>query len=397
MPPRGKRKAGPAPPPAPPSPPKRQRTGKAPGAPVAKPDPAGTADSLSPVSPLSEKDPTPPVEPAAGPPDPDAPLTDQERRIEDAGHPTTAGKGQGARVPIKHTADVGADVLQDGGRTVLNGSTNDLDDVIEETAQQSTDPGAFNVKAEDQEADVAHLVAGVPVDADDLGVQGPPTIKPAVLEERANVIRFMVVTNDGTPDSMIVLTGLKSIFQRQLPKMPREYIARLVFSRDHWSMAIVKRGLQVVGGITYRPFETRGFAEIVFCAITGTEQVKGYGSHLMNHLKDHVKDSTSCMHFLTYADNYAIGYFKKQGFTKEISLDRAVWAGYIKDYEGGTIMHVRAACSLAAHASSRRLFPGCSVRCYRGSSTSRRPRCSLGRRRSAVFAWCIAGRSLKRS
>ena len=32
----------------------------------------------------------------------------------------------------------------------------------------------------------------------------------------------------------------------------------------------------------------------------------------MNHLKDHVKATTQCMHFLTYADNYAIGYFKKQ-------------------------------------------------------------------------------------
>ena len=91
---------------------------------------------------------------------------------------------------------------------------------------------------------------------------------------------------------------------------------------------------------------------------------QGYGSHLMNHLKDHVKATTPrCRHFLTYADNYAIGYFKKQvgscsspsyqprylitrslfrqGFTKEITLDRSVWAGYIKDYEGGTIMHVR--------------------------------------------------------
>jgi histone acetyltransferase len=144
--------------------------------------------------------------------------------------------------------------------------------------------------------------------------------------------------------------------------MPREYIARLVYDRNHYSMAIVKRGLEVVGGITYRPFEAREFAEIVFCAITGTEQVKvsfsyrimspslspfypcaqynstcscqhrtpsvfrlshwtkilnhdtqGYGSHLMNHLKDHVKATTPrCRHFLTYADNYAIGYFKKQ-------------------------------------------------------------------------------------
>lgn len=44
------------------------------------------------------------------------------------------------------------------------------------------------------------------------------------------------------------------------------------------------------------------------------------------------------MHFLTYADNHAIGYFRKQGFTKEITLDRRRWMGYIKDYEGGTIM-----------------------------------------------------------
>ena len=41
-------------------------------------------------------------------------------------------------------------------------------------------------------------------------------------------------------------------------------------------------------------------------------RAQGYGSHLMNHLKDYVKESTSCRHFLTYADNYAIGYFKKQ-------------------------------------------------------------------------------------
>lgn len=37
-------------------------------------------------------------------------------------------------------------------------------------------------------------------------------------------------------------------------------------------------------------------------------------------------------------DNYAIGYFKKQGFTTDISLEKSLWMGYIKDYEGGTIM-----------------------------------------------------------
>ena len=55
-------------------------------------------------------------------------------------------------------------------------------------------------------------------------------------------------------------------------------------------------------------------------------------------VQDYVKATSPVMHLLTYADNYAIGYFKKQGFTKEITFDRARWMGYIKDYEGGTIM-----------------------------------------------------------
>lgn len=60
---------------------------------------------------------------------------------------------------------------------------------------------------------------------------------------------------------------------------------------------------------------------------------------LMDHFKAHIRKAYPNMyHFLTYADNYAVGYFRKQGFSKEISLDRSVWAGYIKDYEGGTIM-----------------------------------------------------------
>ncbi|KAK4543900.1 hypothetical protein LTR36_004674 [Oleoguttula mirabilis] len=174
--------------------------------------------------------------------------------------------------------------------------------------------------------------------------------KPAVVEERTGDISFQVVNNDSKPRSMIILTGLKCIFQKQLPKMPKDYIARLVYDRTHLSIAIVKRPPtgsfadtssmpgEVVGGITYRPFKGRQFAEIVFCAISSDQQVKGYGAHLMSHLKDYVKATSDVMHFLTYADNYAIGYFKKQGFTKDITLDKPKWMGYIKDYEGGTIM-----------------------------------------------------------
>jgi len=51
----------------------------------------------------------------------------------------------------------------------------------------------------------------------------------------------------------------------------------------------------------------KGFV-IVFFLIHFTQ---GYGTHLMNHLKEyHIKHNI--LNFLTYADEYAIGYFKKQ-------------------------------------------------------------------------------------
>ena len=162
--------------------------------------------------------------------------------------------------------------------------------------------------------------------------------RPSVIEEKTGDIEFRVVNNDDSRDSMIILTGLKNIFQKQLPEMPKAYIARLVYDRSHVSIAVVRKPLTVVGGITIRPFESHEFAEIVFCAISSTEQVRGYGAHLMNHLKDYVRNTSKIKYFLTYADNYAIGYFKKQGFTKDITLPKHVWMGYIKDYEGGTLM-----------------------------------------------------------
>ncbi|OAL64158.1 histone acetyltransferase GCN5 [Trichophyton rubrum] len=163
-------------------------------------------------------------------------------------------------------------------------------------------------------------------------------VKPAVLEEQRGEIEYRVVNNDGSRESTIILTGLKCLFQKQLPEMPGAYIARLVYDRAHVSLALVKMPLEVIGGISYREFRARKFAEIVFCAISAKHQVKGYGAHLMAHLKDYIRATSPVMHFLTYADNYAIGYFQKQGFTKDITLEESVWMGYIKDYEGGTLM-----------------------------------------------------------
>jgi histone acetyltransferase len=147
------------------------------------------------------------------------------------------------------------------------------------------------------------------------------------------------VHNDGERESVILLTGLKCLFQKQLPMMPKEYITRLVMDRTHASIAIVRMPLEVIAGITFREFANRGFAEIVFCAVSSDQQVKGYGAHLMAHLKDFLRArNPKITTLLTYADNFATNFFKKQGFTKEITLDNSIWMGYIKDYEGGTLM-----------------------------------------------------------
>ena len=70
--------------------------------------------------------------------------------------------------------------------------------------------------------------------------------------EHSGEITYEMYNNDGRGDSSRALVDLKNIFSRQLPKMPKEYIVRLVFDRRHFSLAIKKDGV-IIGGICYRP------------------------------------------------------------------------------------------------------------------------------------------------
>ena len=103
---------------------------------------------------------------------------------------------------------------------------------------------------------------------------------------------YISYTNDGSPDAVKALMALKNIFSKQLPKMPKEYIVRLVFDRRHTSMALL-RGDTIIGGICYRPYFEQRFAEIAFCAVSGSEQVKGFGTMLMNNLKNIVQKQSA--------------------------------------------------------------------------------------------------------
>ncbi|XP_045472544.1 histone acetyltransferase KAT2A [Harmonia axyridis] len=169
----------------------------------------------------------------------------------------------------------------------------------------------------------------------------PATDEVPKTEEKKKIIELKVVGNSLTEpvpkQTMIWLIGLQNVFSHQLPRMPIEYISQLLFDPKHRTLALIKEN-HLIGGICFRMFETQGFTEIVFCAVTNREQIKGYGTHLMNHLKDyHIRKGV--LHFLTFADQNAIGYFERQGFSKDIKLSRSIYQGYIKDYEGATLMH----------------------------------------------------------
>ena len=65
------------------------------------------------------------------------------------------------------------------------------------------------------------------------------------IQEEKGIFEFVVVRNTGENnkenlDNMKLLTDLKNIISKQLPKMPKEYIVRLVFDKLHESMLIIR-------------------------------------------------------------------------------------------------------------------------------------------------------------
>lgn len=244
---------------------------------------------------------------------------------------------------------------------------------VHEAPAAAAEPGAVQQPGIPPEHGGGAGAALPPADGATLGEQPPaPDAKPVVpladtyanrearhtQREADGELGAHHVTNDGSAESGILLAGLRAVFSKCLPNMPREYISRLLFERRHRSVVIVRHAdkrppadgsatgggsivPQVIGGITYRPFGDRRFAEIAFCAVAQSLQVSGYGTRLMNWTKHYARERDGCEYFLTYADNNAVGYFSKQGFTKQVTMDKERWFGYIKDYDGGTLMECR--------------------------------------------------------
>ena len=173
--------------------------------------------------------------------------------------------------------------------------------------------------------------------AEDFSIPLKESLRARNFREYDNTLEYRVVQNDGESQSLVWMTAARNIFHQELTQMPEEYITRLVFNEHHKTILMLNNGV-VYGGICFRVFQEKDFAEIAFCAVSSREQIRGYGSHVMAHVK-HYLQAIGIHNILTYADNTAIGYFKRQGFTLELKLDPNIWARCIKDYRGATLIH----------------------------------------------------------
>jgi len=158
-------------------------------------------------------------------------------------------------------------------------------------------------------------------------------------------VRFEVLNASRTRSEVdlwtqtVWLEQLVHIFEQQLPVMyaaDKSYISRTVLSREHRSMVLLISD-KVYGGVTFRTWKQKHFMEIAFFAVSSILHGQGYGTILMNHLKQ-MAQSEGIRYFLTYADNTAIGFFRKQGFSDKITFDSTKWKRFIKYYTEATLM-----------------------------------------------------------
>ena len=161
----------------------------------------------------------------------------------------------------------------------------------------------------------------------------------AYVEEKSNEIKFHLVKSKSSGTVTRLLLQFCDLVKDELKYMKDDYLANLVYEDLHRAILIIKDE-KVIGGAAFRPFIANKFIELTFLVISLEHQVGGYGTYLMNHLKDHISRS-GFTRILTYADDTATRYFTKQSFRKAVSLPKQQYFGSIKYYNYATLMECK--------------------------------------------------------
>ena len=173
-----------------------------------------------------------------------------------------------------------------------------------------------------------------------------------VKKQRAcSKLQFRVLSNDHSQQCLLWLFEAQTIVKTSLVSMPQDYISSVVFDDCHETGILTDDG-QAVATIVYRPFIEEHFVELVFCCVRHNKQSSGYGRILMNSWKTHLQALSVC-HVVVYADNSAVGYFQRQGFTATFpkNIREISFTPFIKEYDGATFMY----CSINPDIDYKRM------------------------------------------
>lgn len=150
-----------------------------------------------------------------------------------------------------------------------------------------------------------------------------------------------------------------SIFQEQLPFMPKSYIISQALDPSNYILALINEG-KIATCLLFRPFLKDNLVEIVFLASSSIIQSNGFGYLCLAIFKElfkrslngikvgimtkefidnlHEKSTNESIEsfIYTYADFQACSFFRKHQFSR--SITNSSYKGLIKDYEGGYLM-----------------------------------------------------------
>lgn len=168
-----------------------------------------------------------------------------------------------------------------------------------------------------------------------------PSIHAKRFHDLENLLEFKIIRNDHTKMSLIYLIAARNLVGECLTNMPGTYITHLIYNELHTTIsAYIKNTSRLASCVTFRNFYQRGFSELVFCVVQSENQITGVGANIIAHFKEYLQ-VVNIRHIVVYADNSAIGFFEKQGFSKKIGIPKEVYDDYIGHYDGATLMYAR--------------------------------------------------------
>ncbi|KAI1719800.1 exostosin family domain-containing protein [Ditylenchus destructor] len=138
-------------------------------------------------------------------------------------------------------------------------------------------------------------------------------------------------------EKMSYFTQIQRLYAAGLTKMGRDYITHTTFNPLHSNMFIRNAKRNVIASICFHEIKARNLVELIFFVVHVNQQLKGYGTLMMNAFKQYIVDQQhKFQYILTYADNNAQDFFKKQKFIN-VKISPRQYRGFIKQYRAAQL------------------------------------------------------------